>query len=288
MPHGCWYNVLPRLPSFWRVLFTELPWSCFLRFRLHSIQPVACAITASVYSELCCFCCSYFNLLLLYFKNRIREVLHRGDRAMIYIFIASSYFPWLSLVPNLNVAAEATSKSSSSILPTLLSWCGVSSLVAADLRWSVWFLAAMGILYQQIFHEKYKWLETLIYVLIGLLPSLPFVHGVSNLLHWNWEDAISGNGWLCFLLYFLGWISRSMGTKARRSLLYYRPHILQSRRSNSVGPCHLAYSRSTWRFDPLLRSVLLSYWLIPIVAKLFDCTGNKQLRIGVWMYMGVY
>lgn len=109
----------------------------------------------------------------------MRDVLHRGDRAMIYVFIASSYFPWLSLMPNLSVAAEMSNKSSSSLLPTILSWFGVSSLVAADLRWLVWFLAAMGILYQQIFHEKYKWLETLIYVLIGLLPSLPFVHSVS-------------------------------------------------------------------------------------------------------------
>ena len=109
----------------------------------------------------------------------MRDVLHRGDRAMIYIFIASSYFPWLSLMPNISVASDTINKSSSSLLPTILSWFGISSLVAEDLRWLVWFLAAMGILYQQIFHEKYKWLETFIYVLIGLLPSLPFVHSVS-------------------------------------------------------------------------------------------------------------
>jgi monocyte-to-macrophage differentiation protein len=95
------------------------------------------------------------------------------------------FFPWLSLMPNLSVAAEATNKSSFSLLPTILSSLGVSTLVAADLRWFVWCLAAMGILYQQIFHEKYKWLETLIYVLIGLLPSLPFVHGVSFILRIN-------------------------------------------------------------------------------------------------------
>lgn len=120
---------------------------------------------------------------------RVRDVLHRGDRAMIYIFIASSYFPWLSLTPSLAVAEE-TIKSSSSLLPIIFSWFGFSSLVAADLRWLVWFLAAMGILYQQIFHEKYKWLETFIYVLIGLVPSLPFVHSVSLTIAISFETSV--------------------------------------------------------------------------------------------------
>lgn len=123
---------------------------------------------------------SYSFSFILDSKLRTRDVLHRGDRAMIYIFIASSYFPWLTLMPNLSVAEGVTSQSSSSLLQMLLSSIGLNSLVAADFRWSVWFLAAMGILYQQIFHEKYKWLETFIYVVIGLLPSLPFVHSVSK------------------------------------------------------------------------------------------------------------
>ena len=96
---------------------------------------------------------------------------------MIYIFIASSYFPWLSLAPKSPSLLSAKS-SSSYLLPMVLSLLGIDSILAADLRWFVWFLAAMGILYQHIFHEKYKWLETLIYVVIGLLPSLPFIHGV--------------------------------------------------------------------------------------------------------------
>lgn len=95
---------------------------------------------------------------------------------MIYIFIASSYFPWLSLAPK-SPALMSAKSSSSYLLPMVLSLFGIDSILAADLRWFVWFLAAMGILYQHIFHEKYKWLETLIYVVIGLLPSLPFIHG---------------------------------------------------------------------------------------------------------------
>nr|SVE86453.1 EOG090X0FVK [Daphnia similis]SVE88335.1 EOG090X0FVK [Daphnia similis] len=160
---------------------------------IYGIALVLLFTVSAAFHTTCCLCNNSKYL-------QIREVLHRGDRAMIYIFIASSYFPWLSLVPNVNITAEVTNKSSSSLLPTLLSWCGVSSLVAADLRWLVWFLAAMGILYQQIFHEKYKWLETLIYVLIGLLPSLPFVHG--DEFQGVWELKLGGACYIIGLIFF--------------------------------------------------------------------------------------
>ncbi len=35
----------------------------------------------------------------------------------------------------------------------------------------MWLLASLGILYQQVFHERYKWLETTFYVFIALLPA---------------------------------------------------------------------------------------------------------------------
>merc|ERR1712130_431407 len=79
-------------------------------------------------------------------KSIWRDLLHRGDRAMIYLFIAGSYTPWL----NLRQLDGAT----------------------VELRWAVWLLATLGILYQQIFHERYKALETTFYVVIALLPSL--------------------------------------------------------------------------------------------------------------------
>ncbi|KAK7083693.1 hypothetical protein SK128_028624 [Halocaridina rubra] len=82
-----------------------------------------------------------------YYKN-LKEVLHRSDRAMIYVFIASSYTPWLMLRP----------------LP-LDSW-------TLHLRWGIWVLAVLGIIYQQVFHEKFKMLETIFYLIIGILPSL--------------------------------------------------------------------------------------------------------------------
>ncbi|KAB7498084.1 Monocyte to macrophage differentiation factor 2 [Armadillidium nasatum] len=81
----------------------------------------------------------------------LKEVLHRSDRAMIYIFIASSYTPWLLLKP----------------LP-MESW-------AVHLRWGIWVLAVLGIIYQQVFHERFKMIETLFYIFIGVFPSLSVV-----------------------------------------------------------------------------------------------------------------
>lgn len=103
-------------------------------------------------------------------------------------------FRWLTLTPNLDRLGLKSYGSSSSLLPVLLSWLGIDSFLAADLRWTVWFLAAMGILYQQLFHEKYKWLETIIYVIIGLVPALPFVHGVSQSM---WISSLVGDLFIC-------------------------------------------------------------------------------------------
>lgn len=75
---------------------------------------------------------------------------------MIYVFIAGSYFPWLTLEP----------------LP-LEGW-------ASQMRWIVWFLAVMGIIYQQIFHEKYKMLETIFYLIMGIGPIFPILPEVSD------------------------------------------------------------------------------------------------------------
>ena len=48
------------------------------------------------------------------------------------------------------------------------------------LRWAIWILAGLGVLYQQLFHERYKWLETLIYLLIGIGPSVCIYEMVSS------------------------------------------------------------------------------------------------------------
>ncbi|KAL5276610.1 MMD family protein [Megaselia abdita] len=80
--------------------------------------------------------------------NSLKNALHRCDRAMIYVFIAGSYFPWLQLVNT------------------------TKSLVFTSLEWLIWILAALGITYQQLYHERFKWLETLLYLVMGLGPAL--------------------------------------------------------------------------------------------------------------------
>ena len=50
-------------------------------------------------------------------------------------------------------------------------------------RWAVWLLALLGITYQQLFHEKYKALETTFYVLIATLPSLAVLEMVRFLFN---------------------------------------------------------------------------------------------------------
>lgn len=107
-------------------------------------------------------------------KSRLRKGLHRGDRAMIYIFIASSYFPWLTIMQNMD------------------------SVI--DLRYTIWILAAAGILYQQVFHEKYKWLETIIYLMIAVLPSIPFI--CTTEFEGMWELKIGGAFYMVGLIFF--------------------------------------------------------------------------------------
>ncbi|KAK3882349.1 hypothetical protein Pcinc_013257 [Petrolisthes cinctipes] len=99
------------------------------------------------------FSISTFFHIVFYLGNYqfLKEVLHRSDRAMIYVFIATSYTPWLLLRP----------------LP-LDSW-------TLHLRWGIWVLAVAGIAYQQLFHERFKMLETIFYLIIGILPSLAVV-----------------------------------------------------------------------------------------------------------------
>ncbi|XP_063444738.1 monocyte to macrophage differentiation factor-like isoform X2 [Mytilus trossulus] len=76
----------------------------------------------------------------------LKYIFHIGDRAVIYLFIASSYTPWL----------------------TLREFNGIGDEVLSI----VWTMAVVGILYQYIFHEKYKILELLLYLIIGVCPAI--------------------------------------------------------------------------------------------------------------------
>lgn len=66
-------------------------------------------------------CVFYCNKDLL-----LKDVLHRMDRAMIYVFIAGSYFPWLNLGHTQH------------------------PYIICVLKWLIWVLAGLGILYQQV------------------------------------------------------------------------------------------------------------------------------------------
>lgn len=66
-------------------------------------------------------CVFYCNKDLL-----LKDVLHRMDRAMIYVFIAGSYFPWLNLGHTQH------------------------PYIVCVLKWMIWVLAGLGIIYQQV------------------------------------------------------------------------------------------------------------------------------------------
>lgn len=107
-------------------------------------------------------------------KDRgLKDLLHRCDRAMIYIFIAGSYYPWLSLAPPAH--------------PTILFITNTM----------VWLLAALGIIYQQLYHERYKSLETCLYLVMGIGPSLVLI---LNGHHFKGMDELQIGG----VLYIVG------------------------------------------------------------------------------------
>ena len=75
---------------------------------------------------------------------------------MIYVYIAASYSPWLTL----HAGAGGDG------------WGGFFDR-------AVWSLAVCGILYQQVFHERFKWLDTTFYLFISLLPAIVLFERVS-------------------------------------------------------------------------------------------------------------
>ncbi|XP_033908419.3 monocyte to macrophage differentiation factor 2-like isoform X1 [Acipenser ruthenus] len=82
-------------------------------------------------------------------KSHLREVehcFHMCDRMVIYFFIAASYAPWLNL-------------------RELGPW-------ASHMRWIIWIMACVGTAYVFFFHERYKIVELICYVVMGVFPAL--------------------------------------------------------------------------------------------------------------------
>ncbi|XP_058466806.1 monocyte to macrophage differentiation factor [Malaya genurostris] len=137
--HGAW--VLPSVYA-----------GVTLLWRSSSAAQLLAAIIYGLALMMLFFVSTFFHCVFYCNRNRpLKDMLHRCDRAMIYIFIAGSYYPWLSLGHTTH--------------PEIVS----------VIKWCVWVMAILGIIYQQIFHERYKCLETFFYILIGLGPSMVIV-----------------------------------------------------------------------------------------------------------------
>ncbi|XP_033630778.1 monocyte to macrophage differentiation factor 2-like [Asterias rubens] len=79
-------------------------------------------------------------------QSPLRFYLHISDRAVIYVFIAASYTPWLTLKK--------------------VGWIGYC------IFWMVWICAVLGVAYSYCFYERYKRLETVLYLVLGIGPSV--------------------------------------------------------------------------------------------------------------------
>ncbi|XP_054970854.1 monocyte to macrophage differentiation factor 2 isoform X2 [Pan paniscus] len=103
----------------------------------------------------------------------VEHCLHMFDRMVIYFFIAASYAPWLNL-------------------RELGPW-------ASHMRWLVWIMASVGTIYVFFFHERYKLVELLCYVVMGFFPalvilSMPNTEGI-------WE-LVTGGVFYCLGMVF--------------------------------------------------------------------------------------
>ncbi|KAL1497867.1 hypothetical protein ABEB36_008754 [Hypothenemus hampei] len=171
----------------------------------------------------CCFYC----------KNQrfVKDVLHRCDRGMIYIFIAGSYFPWLTIEK--------------------LPQGGVSS----HMQWIIWIMALMGIIYQQIFHEKYKRLEILFYLIMGICPVLPILSEI-----YQYKTRSSENTPSLWSKYLRNYRHRNMDTIGGSNLIGKRAldsigggRLLNTRAIDNIGGGGILFSRR--EFDNLLKSM---------------------------------
>ncbi|GAA51276.1 Monocyte to macrophage differentiation factor 2 [Clonorchis sinensis] len=133
---------------------THLPWipvSMFGLQRLYSKSTNHIELSSAIIYGMAVVCLfltsSAFHVCsFLSHNSRIRVILHKCDRVVIYIFIAASYTPWLVL------------------RDFHASW-GLFTL------WLVWIGALLGSVFQCIYHERCKWLELLFYLVVAVCPA---------------------------------------------------------------------------------------------------------------------
>ncbi|KAG8523804.1 Monocyte to macrophage differentiation factor 2 [Galemys pyrenaicus] len=147
-------------------------------------------------------------------KSHLREVercLHMSDRMAIYFFIAASYAPckrWgcckalYCCLPREEVSAGCEKGLAVPLEACVLGLSDAGEMGARKLpelnlrelgpwashmRWLVWIMASVGTIYVFFFHERYKLVELLCYVIMGFFPalvilSMPNTEGVWELM----------------------------------------------------------------------------------------------------------
>jgi monocyte-to-macrophage differentiation protein len=112
------------------------------------------------------------DLIFIDRDSTIKHLLHRVDRAIIYIFISASYTPWYLL--NIYIGENSISYFFRLLMrPTQT----ISTSFTVTI---VWIMAILGITYQILYHERYKWLETCFYVIVGVFPAIVIIDMVNS------------------------------------------------------------------------------------------------------------
>lgn len=162
------------------------------------------------------FVSTFFHCVFYCNRNRqLKDVLHRCDRAMIYIFIAGSYYPWLSL-----------GHTSHPQIVSVVKWC-------------VWVMAVLGIIYQQVKLRLNIHVGKMLNYIISITDISWTLQMLRNLfLHSYRCSSVAGDS-------LLGpWVYRNDWVEIGRTSLHCRNWFLQIRWNLPVCPCYLAFIRS--------------------------------------------
>lgn len=161
--HGMW--VLPSLAGMLWMLHLSSGHLQYLITFLYGITLFALFTVSTTFHALA-YCGDRFE--------KLRAFFHIGDRAVIYLFIAASYTPWLTLKEH--------------------------NTACIQILFTVWIAAILGIIYQYVFHEKYKWLEIVFYLVTGVAPSVVILE-LSDLTGIH-EMALGGIVYIAGVVFF--------------------------------------------------------------------------------------
>ncbi|XKL67239.1 hypothetical protein PGB90_010659 [Kerria lacca] len=81
-------------------------------------------------------------------NKKLTDNLRKSDRAVIYLFMAACYSPWLFLIQ----------------MP--------QNVLFLNLRWLIWLLAFLGVLFEMTCSRRYPALGIIFYLLYGIVPGI--------------------------------------------------------------------------------------------------------------------